>query len=243
MTDAGPGTRAHYVVVGDSPLAYRLTRALSTRFGGTVAVLVPDRTSRYAQEMDAFDGVELIETNRVDEESLAMAGAGRAAAAALVDQDDGGNVALALLLREAARCGPDLRRVPRPAPGARPLHGPVVVGVRGTRDRRRRAAAPHPPPGAAPSPRRCVGRGDVPADPPGPVRHRPGRRGPRTAQQGGAGPPHPEGPPGGRRRGRRPARGQGRPRARRGRGGPAPPAPGGRVPEHPGGHVRVEPAR
>jgi Trk K+ transport system NAD-binding subunit len=100
MTDAGPGTRAHYVVVGDSPLAYRLTRALSTRFGGTVAVLVPDRTSRYAQEMDAFDGVELIETNRVDEESLAMAGAGRAAAAALVDQDDGGNVALALLLRE-----------------------------------------------------------------------------------------------------------------------------------------------
>jgi Trk K+ transport system NAD-binding subunit len=100
MTDAGPGTRAHYVVVGDSPLAYRLTRALSTRFGGTVAVLVPDRTSRYAQEMDAFDGVELIETNRVDEESLAMAGAGRAAAAALVDQDDGGNVAMALLLRE-----------------------------------------------------------------------------------------------------------------------------------------------
>jgi Trk K+ transport system NAD-binding subunit len=100
MTDAGPGTRAHYVVVGDSPLAYRLTRALSTRFGGTVTVLVPDRTSRYGQEMEALDGVDLLETDRIDEESLAAAGASRAAAAALVDQDDGGNVALALLLRE-----------------------------------------------------------------------------------------------------------------------------------------------
>ena len=53
MTDAGPGTNAHYVVVGDGPLAFRLTRALSTRFGGTVTVVVPDRSSRYALELDA----------------------------------------------------------------------------------------------------------------------------------------------------------------------------------------------
>lgn len=101
MTDVGPGTNAHYVVVGDGPLAFRLTRALSTRFGGTVTVVVPDRTSRYALEMDALDRVDLVETDRVDEKALTAAGAGRAAAAALVDQDDGGNVALALLLREA----------------------------------------------------------------------------------------------------------------------------------------------
>ncbi|PUB25544.1 Trk K+ transport system NAD-binding subunit [Promicromonospora sp. AC04] len=110
MTDVGPGTNAHYVVVGDGPLAFRLTRALSTRFGGTVTVVVPDRTSRYALEMDALDRVDLVETDRVDERALTAAGAGRAAAAALVDQDDGGNVALALLLREA---WPDLHVVVR----------------------------------------------------------------------------------------------------------------------------------
>ncbi|MFI2365025.1 potassium channel family protein [Promicromonospora sp. NPDC019610] len=100
MTAAGPVTRAHYVVVGDGPLAFRLTRALSTRFRGTVTVLVPDRTSRYAQEMAVLDGVDVLGAERVDEKALRAAGADRAAAAALVDQDDGGNVALALLLRE-----------------------------------------------------------------------------------------------------------------------------------------------
>jgi Trk K+ transport system NAD-binding subunit len=101
MTDAGlPGTHAHYVVVGDNPLAYRLTRALSTRFRGTVTVIVPDGASRYAQEMRAVEGVTILEAERVDEEAFAEAGAGRASAAALVHQDDGGNVALALLLRE-----------------------------------------------------------------------------------------------------------------------------------------------
>ena len=100
MTDAGPGTNAHYVVVGDGALAFRLTRALSTRFSGTVTVVVPHRTSRYALEMGALDRVDLVETDRVDEKALTAAGADRAAAAALVNQDDGGNVALALLLRE-----------------------------------------------------------------------------------------------------------------------------------------------
>jgi Trk K+ transport system NAD-binding subunit len=101
MTDVGPGTHAHYVVVGDGPLAFRLTRALSTRYRGTVSVIVPDRTSRYAQEMESLDQVVLVEADRVDEKVLTAAGADRATAAALVDQDDGGNVALALLLREA----------------------------------------------------------------------------------------------------------------------------------------------
>ena len=107
MTDAVPGTNAHYVVVGDNPLAYRLTRALSTRFRGTVTVVVQDRTSRYAQDMLAINQdleiavVTLFETDRVDEDSLRAAGADRAAAAALVNQDDGANVALALLIRES----------------------------------------------------------------------------------------------------------------------------------------------
>ncbi|MCP2265739.1 NAD-binding protein [Promicromonospora thailandica] len=100
MTDATPGTRAHYVVVGDGALALRLTRALGTRFRGTVAVLVPDRTSRYAQQMADLPAVEVLEAARVDEGALTAAGADRALSAALVDQDDGGNVALALLLRE-----------------------------------------------------------------------------------------------------------------------------------------------
>lgn len=107
MTDAAPGTSAHYVVIGDNPLAYRLTRALSTRFRGTVTVVVPDVTSRYAQEMLAINRdrdrevVTLLGTDRVDEKALKAAGVERAAAAALVNQDDGANVALALLLRES----------------------------------------------------------------------------------------------------------------------------------------------
>ncbi|MFD6138201.1 NAD-binding protein [Promicromonospora sp. NPDC060271] len=101
MTDVGPGTHAHYVVVGDGPLAFRLTRALSTRYRGTVSVILPDRTTRYAQEMASLDKVVLVEADRVDEKVLTAAGADRASAAALVDQDDGGNVACALLLREA----------------------------------------------------------------------------------------------------------------------------------------------
>lgn len=100
MTPAGPGTRAHYVVVGDGPLAFRLTRALASRFRGSVTVLVPDRTSRYARDMAGLDDVAVLEAERVDKEALETAGVERAAAAALVDQDDGGNVALALLLRE-----------------------------------------------------------------------------------------------------------------------------------------------
>ncbi|GAB2479130.1 hypothetical protein GCM10027063_21030 [Promicromonospora xylanilytica] len=100
MTAAGSDTSPHYVVIGDNPLAYRLTRALSTRYKGTVTVLVPDRTSRYAQDMGALTGVDLVEAERVDEAALTTAGADHAAAAALVDQDDGTNVAYALLLRE-----------------------------------------------------------------------------------------------------------------------------------------------
>lgn len=100
MTAAGSDTTPHYVVIGDNPLAYRLTRALSTRYNGTVTVLVPDRTSRYAQDMGALKGVDLVEAERVDEAALTTAGADHAAAAALVDQDDGTNVAYALLLRE-----------------------------------------------------------------------------------------------------------------------------------------------
>ncbi|WP_369373736.1 NAD-binding protein [Promicromonospora sp. Populi] len=101
MTAPGPGTNAHYVVVGAGALAFRLTRALSTRFSGTVTVVVPDRNFRYAVEMDALDRVDLVVADRVDEKVLTAAGADRAVAAALVDQDDGGNVSLALLLREA----------------------------------------------------------------------------------------------------------------------------------------------
>src|SRR5690606_19408500 len=88
------------LVVGDGPLAYRLTRALSTRFRGTVTVLLPDATTRYAHQMADLPAVEVRAAERVDEVAIAAAGAGRAASAALVEQDDGGNVALALLLRE-----------------------------------------------------------------------------------------------------------------------------------------------
>lgn len=88
------------MVVGDNPLAYRLARTLSSRFQGTVTAVVPDATSRYAVEMAALDDVDVVEAQRVDEAALEAAHADDAAAAALVDQDDGGNVALALLLRE-----------------------------------------------------------------------------------------------------------------------------------------------
>ncbi|WP_164545245.1 potassium channel protein [Antribacter gilvus] len=108
-TERSTGQR-HFVVCGDNPLAYRVSYALSTRYEGTVAVVVPDVTGRYAALMAALRGVELVQSAAPDADALRRAGAGRAEAVALLDQDDGANVDTALLVDEH---WPEVRQVVR----------------------------------------------------------------------------------------------------------------------------------
>ena len=111
MTNSG-GARRHFVVCGGSPLAYRVTLALSTRYEGDVTVIMPDRASRYGEWIASLDAshVHIVEAPHTDERALRAAGILTAAAVALLDQDDGGNIETALLVHELR---PGLRLVVR----------------------------------------------------------------------------------------------------------------------------------
>lgn len=116
-TDAGQ-ERPHYVVCGANPLMYRMALALVTRYGGTVSVVLPDPRDRYAQTLVQDDRehhpqrprVTLVEAAQPDAAALRTAGLYRATSVALLDQDDGGNVNLALLIDELR---PGVRQVVR----------------------------------------------------------------------------------------------------------------------------------
>lgn len=110
MTNSG-GTRRHFVVCGDSPLAYRVAQSLSTRYEGDVTVIMPDRNSRYGRWIDSLPPVvKVVEAPRPDERALLAAGIATADAVALLDQDDGGNIETALRVHEMM---PGLRLVVR----------------------------------------------------------------------------------------------------------------------------------
>lgn len=93
-----PHPRRHFVVCGDTALAYRVTLALSTRYEGAVSVVLADPASPYGVLMAALPHVETVASERADAAALERAGAGRADAVALLQQDDGGNVDTALLV-------------------------------------------------------------------------------------------------------------------------------------------------
>lgn len=111
MTNSG-GARRHFVVCGDSPLAYRVTLALSTRYEGDVTVIMPDKKSRYGEWIASLDAshVHIVEAPHPDERALFAAGILSADAVALLDQDDGGNIETALRVHEMR---PGLRLVVR----------------------------------------------------------------------------------------------------------------------------------
>ena len=102
--------RRRFIVCGDSPLAYRVTLALSTRYDGDVTVVLPYAESKYGARMAAMDHVQVVESTRPDADALTAAGVGTADAVALLDQDDGGNIETALLVHELR---PGLRLVIR----------------------------------------------------------------------------------------------------------------------------------
>lgn len=102
--------RRRFIVCGDSPLAYRVTFALSTRYQGDVTVILPSAESSYGARMATMDHVRVLESTRPDDAALATAGIADADAVALLDQDDGGNIETALLVHELR---PGLRLVVR----------------------------------------------------------------------------------------------------------------------------------
>jgi Trk K+ transport system NAD-binding subunit len=99
-----------FVVCGDNPLAYRLVEELVTRYDAQVTVIMSPSRSPWAPKISALPGVQTVVAERRDDEAFRAAGIEQAAALALVDQDDAGNVDEALLAQEI---NPDLRLVVR----------------------------------------------------------------------------------------------------------------------------------
>ncbi len=89
-----------FVVCGDNPLALRLVDELVTRYGADVAVVLPSAGAGYGPRLASLPGVELVECPRPTADAFLRADVGSAAALALVEQDDGGNLDAALLARE-----------------------------------------------------------------------------------------------------------------------------------------------
>ncbi len=108
VAEALPSRR--FVVCGGDALAVRLAEELTTRYDGDVAVVLSAARSSHAAQIAGLPGVVVVQADRVDAEALQRAEIDRAAALALVAQDDAGNVDLALLARELS---PSVRIVVR----------------------------------------------------------------------------------------------------------------------------------
>ncbi len=89
-----------FVVCGDNPLALRLMDELATRYGGDIVAVLPSARDGYGPRIASLPGVEVVEAARLDAEVYLRADLANAAALALVDQDDAGNLDAALLARE-----------------------------------------------------------------------------------------------------------------------------------------------
>ena len=93
-------SRRHFVVCGDTPMAYRLTEELITQYDGLVVAIVHDPTSPWVERMRDLTGVEITVAGRLDREAFAAARLDEAEALALADQEDAANVEAALLAQE-----------------------------------------------------------------------------------------------------------------------------------------------
>src|SRR5579862_8936155 len=103
---AAPGS--HFIVCGDNPLAYRIARELTRRYGEDVVVLLADRYRNQGPQIAALPGVTVCEHAALTGEAYADAGIGSARAMALVGPDDLANFHAALRAQEL---NPDLRLV------------------------------------------------------------------------------------------------------------------------------------
>src|SRR5205814_9781602 len=98
--DSAEVEQRRFVVCGDNPLALRLVDELATRYGGEIIAVVPSAHSGYGPRLASLPGVEVQEANGLDADLFLRVDLADAAALALVDQDDAGNLDAALLARE-----------------------------------------------------------------------------------------------------------------------------------------------
>lgn len=103
-----PPTGNHFIVCGDSPLAYRITRELTTRYGEEVVVVLPSLLRNHGPRIAALPRVTVLEHDELTTEAFASAGVASARALGLVGPDDIGNFHAGLRAQEL---NPDLRLV------------------------------------------------------------------------------------------------------------------------------------
>ena len=101
-------TGSHFVVCGDNPLAYRIARELTRRYGEYVVVLLTDKLRNHGPQIAALPGVTVREHAGLTTEAFADADVASARAMALVGPDDLANFHAALRAQEL---NPDLRLV------------------------------------------------------------------------------------------------------------------------------------
>jgi Trk K+ transport system NAD-binding subunit len=103
-----PTTGSHFVVCGDNPLAYRIARELTRRYGEDVVVILADKLANHGPQIAALPGVTVREHAGLAGEAFADADVASARALALVGPDDLANFHAALRAQEL---NPDLRLV------------------------------------------------------------------------------------------------------------------------------------
>jgi Trk K+ transport system NAD-binding subunit len=101
--DGPDAERRRFVVCGDNPLTLRLVDELVTRYGAEVVVILPSAHAGLGPELARLPDVRLVEAERPNAHALRKADLASAAALALVNQDDAGNLDAALLAREVSR--------------------------------------------------------------------------------------------------------------------------------------------
>ncbi|MCW3813036.1 NAD-binding protein [Micromonospora sp. DR5-3] len=106
--------RPHYVVCGSDPLAYWVVRSLLATNSPTgqvrVTLIVPERRRSDGPDGRDIEGVQVVLSDRVDENAFRRAGLAGADGLALLHQDDVGNMHAALCAQEVE---PRLRLVVR----------------------------------------------------------------------------------------------------------------------------------
>jgi Trk K+ transport system NAD-binding subunit len=111
---ANGDSRPHYVVCGQDALAFHVVNTLlDTQLqagSARVTVIVPHRRRTDGPEIRAIRGINLVKSDRLDEDTFRAAGLAGASGLALLHQDDVGNIHAALCAQEVE---PQLRVVMR----------------------------------------------------------------------------------------------------------------------------------
>lgn len=116
VEDPGPRSPAarpsrRLIVCGDDPLAHRLIEELVARYPVEVTAVLPSVKRHHGPQIAALVGKDrIVQSDRLDEDTLRSAGIATADAIAFIKQDDVGNIHAALLAQEL---NPKIRMVVR----------------------------------------------------------------------------------------------------------------------------------